>query len=293
MATIPMREVREGEVPRDGGTALQEDPDRPVFRGNGPDDYVCVECGNLLAEAMHPVQMTRKVRVRCGRCSTVNVSVIDGYTRPSTAPGTPGIPVAPGFAAAPPAPSPSTAAIRDDRRADAWPAGAWRGPAARRRYARSRCTPSEAEALPRREAALRDRRCAGASAGCGRLSALLVLLEIECDRGVGAIEVEGRQAERGEVRRLVDLDHGAGRLVHQVDGEQQVLAGRVKNGDVPVETCVDRLELLDRRRHRPHERRISPGLRDAFEPDVALLAQPVERLTLEHDSVGGRGLRES
>jgi hypothetical protein len=28
---------------------------------------------------MHPVQMTKKVRVRCGRCSTVNVSVIDGY----------------------------------------------------------------------------------------------------------------------------------------------------------------------------------------------------------------------
>ena len=55
---------------RNGGTAVQDDPDRPVFRGNGADDYVCVECGNLLAEAMHPVQMTKKVRVRCGRCST-------------------------------------------------------------------------------------------------------------------------------------------------------------------------------------------------------------------------------
>ena len=53
MATIPMREVRAGEVPRDGGTAIQEDADRPVFHGNGPDDYVCVECGNLLAAAMH------------------------------------------------------------------------------------------------------------------------------------------------------------------------------------------------------------------------------------------------
>jgi ribosomal protein S27AE len=74
-----MREVREGEVPVDGGTARQEDPDRPVFHGNGPDDYVCVECGNVLATAMHPVQMTKKVRVRCGRCSIVNVSVIDGY----------------------------------------------------------------------------------------------------------------------------------------------------------------------------------------------------------------------
>ena len=79
MATIAMRRIREGEVPFDAGTALQEDVDRPVFNGNGPDDYVCVECGNLLATAMHPQQMTKKVRVRCGRCSTVNVAVIDGY----------------------------------------------------------------------------------------------------------------------------------------------------------------------------------------------------------------------
>lgn len=79
MATIAMRRVREGEVPADGGTAIQEDVDRPVFHGNGPDDYVCADCGNLLARAMHPVQMTKKVRVRCGRCATVNVAVIDGY----------------------------------------------------------------------------------------------------------------------------------------------------------------------------------------------------------------------
>ena len=72
-----MRRIREGEVPFDGGTAIQEDSDRPAFRGNGPDDYVCVECGNVLAESMHPVQMTKKVRVRCGRCSTVNVAVTD------------------------------------------------------------------------------------------------------------------------------------------------------------------------------------------------------------------------
>ena len=44
-----MRAVRPGEVPPDGGTALQEDPGRPVFRGNGPNDFVCVQCGNLLA----------------------------------------------------------------------------------------------------------------------------------------------------------------------------------------------------------------------------------------------------
>jgi ribosomal protein S27AE len=75
MASVRMREVREGEVPFDGGTAIQEDPDRPAFRGNGPDDYVCVKCGNVLAEAMQAVQMTKKVRVRCGVCGTVNVAV--------------------------------------------------------------------------------------------------------------------------------------------------------------------------------------------------------------------------
>ena len=77
MASIAMREIREGEVPFAAGTAVQEDPDRPAFRGNGPDDYVCVQCGNLLAEAMNSVQMTKKVRVRCGRCSTVNVAVTE------------------------------------------------------------------------------------------------------------------------------------------------------------------------------------------------------------------------
>jgi hypothetical protein len=74
MAKVPMRRIRDGEVPFDGGTAIQEDPDRPAFRGNGPDDYVCVECGNVLAEGMHAVQMTKKVRVRCGVCRTVNVA---------------------------------------------------------------------------------------------------------------------------------------------------------------------------------------------------------------------------
>jgi ribosomal protein S27AE len=75
MARVVMREIREGEVPFAAGTAIQEDPDRPAFRGNGPDDYVCVECGNVLAEAMDAAHMTKKVRVRCGRCRTVNVAV--------------------------------------------------------------------------------------------------------------------------------------------------------------------------------------------------------------------------
>jgi phage FluMu protein Com len=74
MATRTMRAVEAGEVPIDGGTAIQENPDRPVFRGNGADDYVCVACGNVLATGMAPEYMTRRVRVRCGRCATVNIA---------------------------------------------------------------------------------------------------------------------------------------------------------------------------------------------------------------------------
>lgn len=83
MATVRMRQIRDGEVPFAAGTAVQEDPGRPAFRGNGPDDYVCVQCGNMLAQAMHPAQMTKKVRVRCGRCSTVNVAVTDDSDEPA------------------------------------------------------------------------------------------------------------------------------------------------------------------------------------------------------------------
>jgi hypothetical protein len=69
-----MRAIRAGEVPRDGGTAIQDDPDRPVFAGNGPDDYVCVSCGTVLAARMDAQYMTKKVRVKCARCKTVNVA---------------------------------------------------------------------------------------------------------------------------------------------------------------------------------------------------------------------------
>jgi hypothetical protein len=74
MPVLRMREVEPGEVPIDGGTAVQDRADRPVFRGNGEYDYVCVSCGNLLAAGMDPGYMTRRVRVRCGRCRTVNIA---------------------------------------------------------------------------------------------------------------------------------------------------------------------------------------------------------------------------
>jgi DNA-directed RNA polymerase subunit RPC12/RpoP len=80
-----MRRPQAGEVPFDGGTAVQQDVSRPVFRGNGPYDYVCVECANVLAASMPPEYMSKKVRVRCARCQTVNVAVEEpgiDYSRP-------------------------------------------------------------------------------------------------------------------------------------------------------------------------------------------------------------------
>ena len=56
--------------------------------------------------------------------------------------------------------------------------------------------------------------------------------------------------------------------------------------DVALEPGVDRREHLERRGHRRHEGRVAPRLGDPLEPDVALLAQPVERgRGLEHDAV--------
>jgi phage FluMu protein Com len=77
MARIVMRRIRPGEVPKDGGTAIQEAPDRPVWSGNGPDDFVCVECGTVLAARMDADYMTKKVRVKCAACKTINVAVTD------------------------------------------------------------------------------------------------------------------------------------------------------------------------------------------------------------------------
>ena len=77
MARITMRRIREGEVPLGGGTAVQEAPDRPVWSGNGPDEYVCVTCGNVLVAGMDSDYMTKKVRVKCAVCKTINVAVTD------------------------------------------------------------------------------------------------------------------------------------------------------------------------------------------------------------------------
>jgi len=75
MALIAMRLADPEEIPPDGGTAVQENPDRPVFKGTGGDEYACADCGNVLATAMAPEYMNRKLRVRCGRCRKINVAI--------------------------------------------------------------------------------------------------------------------------------------------------------------------------------------------------------------------------
>jgi len=70
-----MRLADPEEIPPDGGTAVQENPDRPVFKGTGGDEYACADCGNVLATAMAPEYMNRKLRVRCGRCRKINVAI--------------------------------------------------------------------------------------------------------------------------------------------------------------------------------------------------------------------------
>ena len=133
--------------------------------------------------------------------------------------------------------------------------------------------PAESEALGRQAAV----EAVGPRAP--RSAQLLVLLDIEPDVCISGIELERCQPERGEMPRLVDLDHGSRRLVHQLDREQQVLARRLEHRDVAVEAGVDRAEVLDRGGDRPDESRIAPRFRHSLEPDVALLAQPVERRT--------------
>lgn len=75
MATIAMQLIAPADIPEDGGTAVQESPDRPVFRGLEGDDYVCANCGNVLATKMAPEYMNSKLRIKCAKCRKINAAV--------------------------------------------------------------------------------------------------------------------------------------------------------------------------------------------------------------------------
>jgi hypothetical protein len=71
MADVTMINLPPEMIPEEFGTAVQESVDRPVFSRNGPDDYFCATCGNLLAERMPPGPM-RKVRIKCAKCEKIS-----------------------------------------------------------------------------------------------------------------------------------------------------------------------------------------------------------------------------
>jgi hypothetical protein len=79
-----------------------------------------------------------------------------------------------------------------------------------------------AEAEPLRGQPAADRVGAPAALAAQRL----VLLDVEADGRVRRVQLERGEPERGEVLGAVQRDHGAGRRVEQVDGQQQVLARR-------------------------------------------------------------------
>ena len=80
-----------GPAGRDAGRRRHRGPGATptarCSRGNGGYDYVCVKCGNVLRRGMDPEYMTRRVRVRCARCRTVNVAAEHSVRRPGAAAG--------------------------------------------------------------------------------------------------------------------------------------------------------------------------------------------------------------
>ena len=218
--------------------------------------------------------MTKKVRVRCGRCSTVNVSVIEVRRALSRAPSSAQ------RLALPPVGGGPVAVDGDGHERRVTHSGRERGRAARR----GRPAPAARRRIrsPWRPGRGRGRRCSSTRLGTapcaprGRSR--------DSRRGV---ELEGGQPERGEVQRLVDLDHGSRRLVHQVDGEQQVLARRVEDTEI-APSGGRRSRRVARRGAAPARRsriaRASPPARARRGP-VRTASRTTRR---EHDSVLGR-----
>ena len=72
-----MRRVREGEVPPDGAHRAPGRPRPPVFRGQRPVRLRLRRVRQRARASMGLEAMTKRVRIKCGRCKTVNVAVFD------------------------------------------------------------------------------------------------------------------------------------------------------------------------------------------------------------------------
>ena len=57
--------------PREGSCTVIESKVSPAFRGEGDADYICGDCGALIAEKVRRGQI-RNIVVRCPKCGQYN-----------------------------------------------------------------------------------------------------------------------------------------------------------------------------------------------------------------------------
>lgn len=55
-----------------GGDAISPQPGKPLFRGTGDTDYVCGECGYVIAASMGPTQRVIVDTTICAGCGAEN-----------------------------------------------------------------------------------------------------------------------------------------------------------------------------------------------------------------------------
>lgn len=55
-----------------GGDVVAPQPGKPLFRGSGDTDYVCGQCGYVIAASMGPTQRVIVDKTICGACGAEN-----------------------------------------------------------------------------------------------------------------------------------------------------------------------------------------------------------------------------
>ncbi len=69
MPTIPLKVTR---PPADSADHHTPDPGKPLFRGNGDTDYLCGNCGAVMAANMGPNQHVIVDVATCSACGAEN-----------------------------------------------------------------------------------------------------------------------------------------------------------------------------------------------------------------------------
>jgi len=69
MPTISLKVTRQ---PSDGGDPGAPESGKPLFRGSGDTDYVCGNCGSVIAASMGPTQRVIIDAATCASCRAEN-----------------------------------------------------------------------------------------------------------------------------------------------------------------------------------------------------------------------------